>query len=141
MRRALFALTGAGVLVFSLLAGSLIVSGGIPGVHAMSLMDSITLMHHGSNDHMHGNGDGIQQEMHGDVECPYHDDMDRGSMHHGYGHHSGNRDMDCPFAEMSPDDRMHRGSQGNGRHHTHPWAGHDGNCPFASEDENGDQEN
>jgi hypothetical protein len=117
MLRSLIALAGAAVLVVAILAGSFMMNGGIPGVHAMGLTDAFSLMHSGTHGHMHGDG-----------ECPYHDQKPGGMMHRGMGNNQTRSAVDCPHDNGT----MHRGIHGNSAHHNHPMMGNSGNCPFAS---------
>jgi hypothetical protein len=142
MLRSLTALAGAAVLVVAILAGSFMMNGGIPGVHAMGLTDAFSLMHSGTHGHMHGDGEcpyldempngmthrGMHSHMHGDGECPYHDQKPGGMMHRGMGNSQTRSAVDCPHDNGT----MHRGMHGNSAHHNHPMMGNSGNCPFAS---------
>jgi hypothetical protein len=144
MQRSLFALTGAALLVVTLLAGSFMLNGGIPGVHAMGLTDAFSLMHSGTQGHMHGDGEcpyldempggmmhrSMHGHMHGDRECPYRDEMPHGMMHSNTGGNQARSDVECPHGAGM----MHRGMHGNGGHHNRAMMGTSGDCPFGNRD-------
>jgi hypothetical protein len=140
VQRSLFALTGTALIVVAFLAGSFMLNGGIPGVHAMGLTDSFSLMHGGHHGHMHGEGEcpyldempgrmmhrGMHGHMHGDTDCPFLDQMSGRMMHRGMGNDQFRGNVDCP----RDGGMMHRGMHGNSGHHNHHMMGNSGNCPF-----------
>jgi hypothetical protein len=140
MQRSLFALTGAALLVVAFLAGSFMLNGGIPGVHAMGLSDSFSLMYDGNHGHMHGDGDcpfldempdrmmqrGMHSHMHGYTHCPYLGQMPGWMMHRGMGHDQFRGNVNCPHDRGM----MHRGTHRSSGHHNRHMTGNNGNCPF-----------
>lgn len=130
MKQSLLALAGTGILAIGLIAGSLAVTGGIPGVQAMSFMHSIPMLHnaHGA---MHGDSAHHDMARH-DMDCPYMDETPGGMMSRGNLHQMMNDDMKCPFSDRMPDNAMSMGMHGDNGHHARQMMDSDRECPLVA---------